>query len=343
MAHELNIINGEASMAYAGSEKPWHGLGLSVPGLMTTKEALVAGRLDYHVDIREMYTKKDISVGINGEFVEVPEILIPNTYATVRRDTNVVLGVVGGGYTVVQNIEAFEFFDHALGNGAACLETVGALGKGERIWAMAKCPEIFEPVAGDPIEKYLLLTTTHDGSGSIKCLFSNIRTVCANTLSLALKGSKNTISVKHTKNVKGGLAQAKELLTASSNYWEKSKEAYKSLASKQMDSGEVKKFLRNLFPGKKLLSETDEAAEEVAKRTQNIRDRVETLFNGQATGANLAGTTRYGMLNAVTHYLGKEAVVRTRKDGSKPEGWINETFGLGVATREKAGELLLQD
>ena len=45
MAHELEMVNGEASMAYAG-ETPWHGLGVKVESDISTDDMMVAAGLD---------------------------------------------------------------------------------------------------------------------------------------------------------------------------------------------------------------------------------------------------------------------------------------------------------
>lgn len=338
MAHNLYVdANGNAAMAYAGA-RPWHSLGVQVPGLMTSREALVAGRLDYHVDKSELYVKSEPGVDANGNLVMIPDILVSNSYAMVRRDTKAILGIVGENYEPVQNLECSGFFDAVLGEGSACLETVGALGLGERIWLLAKCPEVMEPVAGDPIERYLVLTTAHDGSGSVKVLFTNIRVVCNNTLTLALRDCKNAISVRHTKNVHAGLDQAKEAIKASHIHWSKSAEIYKRMASQQMNSSEVKDFLIKLFPGKTLL---DGDTSKVATRTQNTRDKILSLFEGGAIGADLAGKTRYGMLNAITHFSLRDRETRTKKDGSKSNTWLDEVFGNGATLRDTASSLLL--
>jgi hypothetical protein len=43
------------------------------------------------------------------------EIEVPDYYATIRTDTEQVLGVVGKEYKVVQNTEVFSFFDGVVG------------------------------------------------------------------------------------------------------------------------------------------------------------------------------------------------------------------------------------
>jgi hypothetical protein len=42
-------------------------------------------------------------------------IKVPNHYATVRTGNDQVLGVVGKDYEIVQNVDAFTFFDAIVG------------------------------------------------------------------------------------------------------------------------------------------------------------------------------------------------------------------------------------
>ena len=86
MSHNLNIVNGRASMMYVG-EPPWHGLGVRLPKLATSAEAIEAAGLDYHVDKKPMFTR-----GGGKRRVEVPD-----HFCTVRQDTGDVLGVVDLG------------------------------------------------------------------------------------------------------------------------------------------------------------------------------------------------------------------------------------------------------
>jgi phage/plasmid-like protein (TIGR03299 family) len=371
MAHLINITAGRASFGYAG-EAPWHGLGTKVPGLMKTREAIIAGGLDYFVDLEPLMTPPSMGVDEKGNVTTLPGIQCSFAKATVRRDTREIFGIVGPDYEVVQNTEAFEFFDEALGKGVAAIETVGALGKGERIFAMAKMPEMIEVTPNDVVERYLLLTAAHDGTGAIKCLFTPIRVVCNNTLTAALRGARNVVSIKHTKNAKENLKKVHTLLVRNEKFWQKTQDALTFLASKEMDKDAVKNFLKDLFPAKKkdeekavvvapgtqdvkdAITPTDPLAEdasqddeEPSKRVQNIMDRIEMLFGGQATGSNLAGTTRWGMLNAVTHYIDHERVLRKRKDGFDPHEdkgarWEASVFGLGSGLRQRAMDLLLK-
>ncbi len=95
------------------------------------------------------------------------ELAVPNYFANIRTDNNAVWGVVGKDYHIVQNREAFNFFDAIVGGGEGILyETAGALGNGERIFITAKLPDYIRVGNGDDVtEKYIFLTTSHDGSG----------------------------------------------------------------------------------------------------------------------------------------------------------------------------------
>ena len=51
MAHELEMVNGEAQMAYRESAgKPWHGLGVPVSDDLSPQEMMEVAGLDWNVE-----------------------------------------------------------------------------------------------------------------------------------------------------------------------------------------------------------------------------------------------------------------------------------------------------
>ena len=174
MSHNLNVTNNKTSMMYIG-ESPWHKLGTKLDKPATAFEAIQAAQLDFMV----------VKFPIKTVRHELP---VENHFATVRTDTLQTLGVVGSRYEPIQNKDAFDAFDTLVGEGEAIYHTAGALGKGERIWLLAKLPDYIRVNLNDIVEKYLLLVNSHDGSGSVKVKLTPIRVVCENTLSMALQG-----------------------------------------------------------------------------------------------------------------------------------------------------------
>jgi phage/plasmid-like protein (TIGR03299 family) len=121
--------------------------------------------------------------------------------ARTSAEAELPLAVVGSRYQPLQNSEAFEFFDPIVGKNAAVFETAGALGYGERVWVLAKVPGDMHIVGDDCCTKYLLLSNSHDGQGSVAIKFTPIRVVCQNTLILALETGEKAYAVRHTKHM----------------------------------------------------------------------------------------------------------------------------------------------
>lgn len=123
MAHNLNFNRKTGRYSFFSvKEKAWHGLGKIVEQYPTSAEAIEFAGLNY--DIRKKSNIHRISYDI--------ETISDNSFFTYRTDTNQVLGdKIGADYAVIQNREAFAFFDAIVGGGEGILyETAGALGHG---------------------------------------------------------------------------------------------------------------------------------------------------------------------------------------------------------------------
>jgi phage/plasmid-like protein (TIGR03299 family) len=107
--------------------------------------------------------------------------------AIVRSDNSRVLGVVSDRYRPLQNRDHFEWFRPFLDSRQCAFETCGALKEGALVWVLAKGQSAgCGSGAGRRFRKYLLLSSSHDGSAATSVGFCPIRVVCWNTLSAAL-------------------------------------------------------------------------------------------------------------------------------------------------------------
>jgi hypothetical protein len=116
MAHELLIEDGNAAMFYVG-DKPWHGLGQELHEPATAQQAIKAARLDWRVEEVPLYI-------VGGTRLHE----LPGKHAAVRADKIGTpdcraLGIVGEHYEVLQNRDAFPFFDDIAGEGRAIYHT----------------------------------------------------------------------------------------------------------------------------------------------------------------------------------------------------------------------------
>lgn len=280
MAHNLNIKK-DGTASFASTEKAWHGLGQIVKGAMTSKEAIELGGLDYQVIKKPLFTEVD------GKKIEVA-----NNFATLRSDNNDTLGVVGNRYEIVQNSDAFCFFDAIVGQKQAIFETAGALGKGERIFITAKMPKYIRIGDTDDVtEVYVILTNTHDGSGSVIAAITPVRIVCANTLRMALKNTINKVSIRHTKNVQDNLMEAHKLLKISNDYITEMQATVNALSLKKVSDKQVYDLVNTLFP----------SDSKNTTRIDNIKQEVLTSYFSGIGQEKVLGTA-WGVLNGITHF-----------------------------------------
>ena len=193
------------TMGYVGAT-PWHSKGNAVTdeGAMYSAPLFItACGLNWEAEKRQLSRK----VGTDGAYE------LANAWEVVRKsDGKILADMVGERYTILQNIEAFSWFQGWLDAKEAALHTGGALFGGSRIWALAKLNrDPMEIAAGDIVEKYVLLSHSHDGSLAIRVGFTPIRVVCHNTLSMAHKAdASKLIRLKHSKNVHTNLENLKE-------------------------------------------------------------------------------------------------------------------------------------
>lgn len=204
-------------MAYMIKGAPFRYKGaVNVEDCKTSEDVMRKAQLDWSVAKCELIAKMpgliediDKSSGFmkGGDYYEV----CPNAFATYRTDHNIPLGLVKDRYTIVQNTEAFSFFDKAIGKDKAIWQTAGFFGNGERVFVSAKLPNNIL-VNGDPVENYLVFTTSHDGSCGVKILFTPIRVICENTLNAAIHQASNYVSFRHTNSVHANINIADEIL-----------------------------------------------------------------------------------------------------------------------------------
>ena len=96
MAHNLNFNEQTGKHSFFSvKQKAWHGLGQIVEQYPTSAEALKFAGLDYTVEKRKLFTYDNENQNGNADTnIIIPEIEVSNFYATVRTDSETVLGVV---------------------------------------------------------------------------------------------------------------------------------------------------------------------------------------------------------------------------------------------------------
>lgn len=308
MAHELEIINHKAQMAWVG-DLPWHGLGVQVSDDLSPEEMMIAAGVDWRVIEKESF------VEINGERIPT------GMKALVRDSDNKVLTQVGMNWEPVQNEEAFEFFKEFVSSGQMKMHTAGSLKNGEIVWALAKVEDNFELFNGDRVESYLLFSNPHQYGKTIDIRFTPIRVVCNNTLTLSLKQlSKNAISMDHRKRFDPEVA--KSALNIARYQMNQYKERAEYLGSKRTTRDTLEQYFGELLNNNA----------NPATPSRNVKKAME--FINTQPGAGFAEGTWWSAFNTITYMVDHE-LGRT-KDSRLYSSWYGSNRHLKEAALELA-------
>jgi phage/plasmid-like protein (TIGR03299 family) len=310
MPHEVE------SMAFAGAT-PWHGLGtpLTEEDLYDWQKAAGKAGLDWGVELVPLVTA---------------DTQAPVAHKGVRRTSDGrVLGVVGPRYCVLQNRDAFKWFQPFLDAREAALHTAGSLRQGSRVWVLAKLnrdPLVVAP--GDEVEKFILLSHGHDGSLAVRVGFTPVRVVCANTLAMAHgSDASKLIRLKHTKDVLTNLANVREVMNLANQEFEATAEQFRLLARRSVNQADLRKYVR------RVLKVDDQ--EKVATRTANQVEQIVRLCEaGRGNDLPPIRGTFWAAYNGVTEWLGYE---RGRSQQSRLDSlWFGDSASVNRHALEVA-------
>lgn len=292
--------------------KSWHGLGTIVEKEKTAKEAITLAKLDYRVKHTPLY------ISTNNTNKEVDKVAI------IREDNNEVLGITTPKYKIVQNVDAFSFFDVVVGEGQAIYHSAGALGKGERIWILAKLPN--DIVMGDDIiEKYLCLTNSHDGKSSLRMYFTPVRVVCQNTLNMSMADASKGIAIRHTGNINYKVQEARRILGLSINYYNQFEQIVKEMENRELQDKELNNYFNIVL----------EINDKTSTRKENQKLDLLSLVDsgkGQKLGNKHSLWKAY---NSVTEYVDHYRTVKNVKNDATNK-LSSIWFGSGAKLKEKA-------
>ena len=338
MAHELFINgSGDASMMYVGTV-PWHELGQQLDEPPTAEVAIKAARLDWEVVKTPLFYHLELGkVGI-----------VPGHYALVpgtgwgNSSERPVFGVVSEQYTVLQNHEAFAFFDPIVASGVATYETAGALGKGERVWVLAKVKGDMVLPGDDVVNRYLLLANSHDGESAVQIKFTPVRVVCNNTLTMALEKGR-TLAISHTWNMQERLANAQHLAARILETYARIEDSFNAMLKVKLADRDADDYFNAIFPMPLAPKRDDPEAlrrhESLVKRAK--RDRVNTwhLYRyGVHNTTPLMQRTLWAAYNSATEYVDQYYDAKRIRDRDPAYRLNSAWFGVNSRTKNQAYE-----
>ena len=293
---------------YGNRTAAWHNLGYVSQEDQQAVEALeiIGG---YNID------KRPVVVNLNGSQQEVGD------YALVRSITKddpkeIIFGYCTKQYNILQPAEICKSFDE---NVKQPIETLGMLGKGEKLFLTWKLPEI--DVNDDPVETYGFVASGYDGKFGSSLSIVTTRVVCQNTFNIAISESESKSSRETGRGrVWGGKHNSNNALRDLGIWMEhvqgkalekvnETKNSFVTMAEYSINNtSTLADILFQVYPDpqmlpkdypSKLRDEKQNKIDQLIETARKDRNAVDELFSGQGTSIT---SDAWGLFNSVTEY-----------------------------------------
>lgn len=316
MSHELTTHkDGFVEFAYRKTDgMPWHGLGQAMEDTATIDEWRAAAGMDWRIKRSKIRYAVD-RTGSPSDFLEIPD-----QHVLFRSDNKTALGVVSERYQVVQPADVLEFFRDIARTGGLELSAAGTIYGGKRFWATAKIGEAAPVSVRDTIGGYLLISTSADGSMATEVRRTTVRTVCRNTLAIAMAGSPASVKISHRSEFDA--EKIKSFMGLNEAAWEAFKHQIVRLANKPVSIEQAEDLTVSLIGG---------AQDKV--RTSAGFNKIIDLFERDAKGGMNDGVygTAWGWVNSVTEYM--DWFARSRSDENR---FVSSQWGKNNDMKQQA-------
>lgn len=378
MSHEITKTD---TVALAKTQA-WHGLGIVVEDAMGVDQAIETANLDWEVDQLPIHAVVEVEArnltedelaamdmevlghddnrGPAGTFINHHGGIVPGDTTfnvtrdidshqlNIRTDTQEILGVVGRGYTPVQNRDVGNFAQAIADNADDVrVESAGSVKGGKRVWMLMKTETVIALPGDDIVHPYVLLANGHDGGQAFFGLGTSVRVVCNNTLGFALQDADGRAQAmkafrfNHTANIGERVEEAKELIAMSVRGIDAFAKKAEALAARPLrGDDELNAFFLRVYERTWGMVPTNPESEAEERKLKTATDKIaKWLVNfseGAGSDMDSAKGTAWGALNALTAWSDHDRTVRV---GDRPE-WEARTesklFGTGARFKETA-------
>lgn len=269
---------------------------------------------------------------------------VPRKKGILRIDNdgdNRIIGVVGDKYKVVQNMEVFNALDSLVDSGEARYSAAGEYNNGANVWMIMELPNGVQ-VANDPHAAYLLVQSSHDGSGAVRIRPIIERIFCANQINkLITKNRSNdyTYTMKHTTNAKLSVEDIRAITQLTYQSIAEYEETADVLLNRSANRMRAREIFRKVWPLPSTVeSKPYDLLTQGERRQQTLayaaRDKALDIYENSATQTNIKDTD-FGIWQAVVEYADHHA------SGGAERLAVATLSGRSDKIKNKALELVL--
>lgn len=315
MAHEMEIINGQASFVTVGKRPWWEREATYITRATppSLEEAIRDARLDYPLEKRAVPITVIEPDGSEGQ------VSSRALFYIYRPDRQLELGSVGRTYHIVSNTDAFRAtgIEILLDKNLATIETAGVLRNGADAWLLLKwninefaekARELFlaDTLGLGGVQPYALLMLNHTGKRGIIGRDVWTRVECSNTAEMALGETVAEFRVEHHAKA------LSELADKALAYWhgkvalaEKAADAFKALKARIVTEEEFAAAIEDVIaPDPRRHAKWNPEAKMAALVVSRYEKKVATLRRLWDSGIGHTGDhSAWEAMNAVTQAM----------------------------------------
>jgi phage/plasmid-like protein (TIGR03299 family) len=284
---------------------PWHNLGTVFDGNATREEFQIAAHM-HNLNERKVSALELASIlgieqlpFVNNQYFIIRDNPFISAIDATDSDTGKaiqILSNVGGRYEVFTTDEILDLAETIVA-GAYRYETLGTMANGNSVFASLVHPDdiVLDPNgSNDTIKRYLLLHSTHDGSGNVTAKDTNVRVVCQNTLDVAIQGKGTTYKIRHTKNMRDRLEEAARIMGFAAEYDVAFEKEVNELFNTPMSTAKFWDIVTTMYP------EPEKDIKGSKQKWTNRTDRYMETWNGVTGSMDNLPESAWRAVNALT-------------------------------------------
>lgn len=207
---------------------------------LTTTEAVSEAGLDYQMFKEPNYVRIGGQEMATGYYSVAREPVGDEDQPVIFR------GQVSDSYGLLQNMDIAKVLEEISEEWP--VETVGAIGDGERMFIVLDAGEAEVGPASDEVTGYYLVTDDKTGGGKLTAAFTPTRVVCMNTLRIGLSSANVKIDLEHSSNVQEELELTHNLMADLRRGEQNSYEAFDALARTDLTPEEKSRVIEDAYP-----------------------------------------------------------------------------------------------
>lgn len=234
---------------YAGHAPAWAGVGQALNNPKTSEEAIKQAGLDWKVRL--------VPIEVDGK--KQPDYL-----AIQRNLDKKVYGVVKPGWKAIQNVDAFKFFDPIVAEGLAQYHMATELQDGEKVCILTRLTgDRLNVTKHDSIDKFLLLSTGHNGKMGVKIQIIPVRSNSNTILSVVEDKETDNLRIIHSPKALKTLQQLHDVIENAERIFARTVITYQNLLKIEMD--EVEKYIADILYAHRAKDASDADSRTVSK------------------------------------------------------------------------------